>query len=186
MKHGKGLSMFKYKSLMFEVLTVIALFVIGCQFTITNVDDEEDNNNIPFNTPRIFSFTITDSFQQTSFDFDQQVHLNAGVLGGEFDVFYSASADGYYVSLSLNDKNNSGGGVMFFNGVCGFSSCVVDLTCRFTNAIKMSCGNIGPGNQEVDVSSLVTAIPMDAYIILQVCNAEYSICVEQYQAVELQ
>lgn len=176
--------MSKIQLLLFEVVIVSLFLISGCKFLITNIDEDEISKT-PTN-PEINSFTITDSYQQTSFDYDQQVHINGGISGGEFDVSYSASRDGYYVSLALNDRDISDGGITFFNGICGSSSCAVDITCRFTNAINMLCGNIGPSNQEVDVSSLVTAIPMDAYIILEVCNLEYTICVQQYQAIELQ
>ncbi len=175
------------KSLILGILTTFAVLYAGCRVMITNFDEDEI---IQISTnPEVHSFAITDSYQQTSYDFDQPAHINGGISGGEFDISYSVSNEPYYVYLTLNNQNISGGGITFYNGICGYSSCSVDITCRFTNAIKISCGNIGigyPSNPEVDVSPLVTAIPMGAYIILRACNSEHSICVEQYQAIELQ
>ncbi len=166
----------------FKIAMVSLALISGCKVLITNFDEDQDEAL----NPQINSFTITDSYQQTSSSFDQQMGINAGVSNGEYDVYYSVSREAYYVSLSVNDKSISDGGISFYNSTCGYSACAVDLNCRFTNAINMSCGNIGPSNQEVDVSSIVTAIPMDAYIILEVCNSEYTICAQQYQPVELQ
>ncbi len=175
----------KGQILLFKMAIASLVFISGCKVLITNFDEEDDVIVAP-NNPEIYSYTIIDSYQQTSLDFDQQMGINAGISNGEFDIYYSISKQAYYVSLSVNDKSISDGGISFYSGTCGYSACAVDLTCRFTNTMNMSCGNIGPGNQEVDVSSMVTAIPMDAYIILQACNLEYTICTQQYQAIELQ
>lgn len=177
--------MSKGQSLLFKLLIVSLALISGCKVLITNYDEEQDDT-LTSNNPEIYSFTIIDSYQQTSFDFDQQVEINAGISSGEFDVSYSVSGEAYYVYFILSNQKISGGGITYYSGVCGYSSCAVDLTCRFTNAIEMSCGVIGGSNQEVDVSPLVTSIPMDAYVILRACNSAHSICVEQYQAVELQ
>ncbi len=175
----------KGHSIILKIVIVSLALISGCKVLITNFDEDEVDILSPKN-PEIYSFTIADSYQQTTSDPDTQLQINGGISGGEFEVDYIVSQEGYYVSLSLNDRSVSGGGITFFNSVCGSSSCSVNITCRFTNDMKMSCGNIGPSNQEVDVSSMVTAIPMDAYIILEVCNFEYTICAQQYQAVELQ
>ena len=150
---------------------------------ITNFEeDETDVSTIP----NINSFSIVDSFNQTTGDPDNQLQINAGVLGGEFGVSYDINEEAYYVSLGLNDTNVSNGSVIFYNNTCGNSRCIANITCRFTNSVAMSCGVIGVGNPDVDVSSIVTAIPMDAYLILQVCNSDHSTCSESYQLVELQ
>ena len=150
---------------------------------ITNFEeDETDVSTIP----NINSFSIVDSFNQTTGDPDNQLQINAGVLGGEFGVSYDINEEAYYISLGLNDTNVSNGSVIFYNNTCGNSRCIANITCRFTNSVAMSCGVIGVGNPDVDVSSIVTAIPMDAYLILQVCNSDHSTCSESYQLVELQ
>ena len=170
---------FKWRISLILILVVIG----GCRVMITNFEEDEITVSI---NPKINSFSIVDSFNQTTSDPDTQLQINAGVLGGEFGVSYDINEEAYYISLGLNDTNVSNGSVIFYNNTCGNSRCIANITCRFTNSVAMSCGVIGLGNPEVDVSSIVTAIPMDAYLIIRACNSENSMCSESYQSVDLQ
>ena len=150
---------------------------------ITNFEEDELD---PSDPPAINSFAITDSYNQTTTNPDFQLHINAGISAGQFVVSYNINAEAYYVTLAVNNVNTSTGSLVFYNSTCGSTACTADITCAFTNSMTMYCGIVGPSNPEVDVSSKILAIPTDAYLVIQVCNSDYSICSEYYQSVELQ
>ena len=171
------------QSFIYQWLLLFIFLVTGCKVMITNYDEDELGFS---DTPEIISYAITDSYNQTTNDRDFKLQINAGILGGEFGVSYYINDDAYSVSLAVNNTNVSDGALIFYSGICGSSACTVNMSCRSTNSVTMYCGVVSADNPEVDVSSIVTAIPMDAYLILQVCNSDHSTCSESYQLVELQ
>ncbi len=159
------------------MVCVVFFSNIGC-----NVSSDSDDLEIN-------SLFFVDSYQQTSENYDSPVQINATIASGEFDITYDVSEENYYMNLILNDEEMSDGGTSFYNDLCRSSLCPTTLTCRFTTELKMSCEDIGidyPGNPEVDISSLITALPTDAYIVFKLCNVEQTKCVEQQQLVQLQ
>ena len=161
---------------------MLSLVLAGCNASSIEDDFELDE-------PSINALEITDSYSQTVDSPDDVAAINATIAAGEFNMIIEADNDVFYVNFMLNDQQISDGGISFYNDNCGSGSCSISITCRFTTELKMSCGNIGPdypGNPEADVSSLTTALPMDAYIIIQVCNATHTTCTEQYQSIQLQ
>lgn len=165
-------------------LIILCATVILTACNANSIDDDSE-----LGEPSIDSFEVTDSYGQTP-DYPNDIAaINATIAAGEFDVVLDAGNDAFYVNFMLNDQSISDGGISFYNDNCGSDACSISITCRFTTEVKISCGNIGedyPGNPETDVSSMVTALPMDAYIVVQVCNAAHTNCTYKYQTIQLQ
>lgn len=169
-----------------KVYTLILLYaaVILTACDANSIDDDSE-----LGEPSINTLELTDSYSQTVNYPGDVAAINATISAGEFDVVLSAEDGTFYVNFMLNDQSISDGGISFYNDNCGSGTCSISITCRFTTEVKMSCGNIGedyPGNPETDVSSMVTALPMDAYIVVQVCNAAHTNCTYKYQTIQLQ
>jgi hypothetical protein len=139
--------------------------------------------------PEILSFTVIDSYQVSSEigGRDEALGINAGINVGQFTASWSVDSNSYYVQLALSRDSMGTESIRFFN--THGTQTLTTMTCRFTGALKMSCGEIGPNfplNPEIDVSPLITALPMHAWLLLSVCDNEIYECDTRYQKVWLQ
>ncbi len=165
-------------------LVLLCTVVILTACNANSIDDDSELGG-----PLINTLELTDSYSQTVDYPDDVAAINATIAAGEFDVVVEAADGAFYVNFMLNDERIAHGGISFYNDNCGSGSCSIAITCRFTTEVKMSCGSIGedyPGNPETDVSLMVIALPMEAYIVVQVCNAAHTNCTYKYQAIQLQ
>lgn len=164
------------KLMNFCLLALLVAFIYGC--------DQEQVKG-----PDILSFSVVDSYLVSSENGgrDEAIGINAGINSGEFTVSWSTNSSSYYAQLALSRDAIGTETIKFFNKN-GFSSAIT-MTCRFTTALKMSCGEIGPDfplNPEVDVSSLITALPLNAWLLFSVCDNEVYDCETRYQKILLQ
>lgn len=139
--------------------------------------------------PGIESFVVVDSYQVSSATdgYDTSVGLNPNISSGAFEVAWSIDQSDYYLSLAVALDEAGADAIQFYDGVESRATGSID--CHFTTALKMSCGDVGPDypfNPETDVSPIIMALPMDAYLLLTVCDYEQTECDTQYQYVELQ
>ena len=169
---------------MFRILIITSITIVLAACEANSIDDDSE-----LGEPSVEAMEITDSYSQAVDHPDDVAEINATINAGEFNLVMELENDAFYVDFMLNDQEISDGAISFYNDNCGSGACSVSITCRFTTELKMSCGNIGPdypGNPETDVSSLVTALPMDAYLIVKVCNATHTNCSEYDQRIQLQ
>lgn len=138
----------------------------------------------------INSFTITG----TGVGAGGKQEINANITGGNFVTQWDVStSDPYRIDLyvSENATLEKASDIRFFGKNCG-SGPLLECTgsgrfdCRFTTQNKISCGIISATNPEKDLTGFLTALPMDAYIIIEACNGLVTSCKEAAVLVEFQ
>ena len=121
--------------------------------------------------------------------------INASVNGGEFTTDWSVTAatDPYhsrlYVSADATLSTNTD--VQFFGVNCGSGmlhgcNSTASFTCRFTTQNHISCGVLNQVNQGEDLTTFLTGLPEEVYILHQACDGLFSSCVTRAIKVELQ
>lgn len=135
--------------------------------------------------------SFQNAIQSDGIEQDTPVLINAGIRNGEFTVLWSVSEPGYYAALSLNGHTGTASSIGFYDQRCPNDHCTetTQITCRFTTGMKMSCGDIGPdfpSNPEIDVTALVDQLPINRYLVLQVCRSDLTDCNSEHRAIQLQ
>lgn len=138
---------------------------------------------------KIKSFSITGSANESS----GIVPINSSINSGEFSVSWQASSsDPYSVGLFISSDQSlsKSTDVKFFGQNCGglsIYSCnnTGNFSCNFTTENRLSCDLASP-NQGTNISSFINEIPMDAFIVIEVCNGLRDDCKESSVAIQLQ
>jgi hypothetical protein len=151
-------------------------------------------------TVEIDNFTVVDSYNTSSnvHDPDSPIAINASIINGAFNVQWDvdSSESSYYVELSISTTQLNGGVTLpFYDARCGADiarySCnrQVTIQCHFSYGIELSCGDIAPVdpfNIPADVTGVITALPIYAYLRMRACTPDLSTCATRYQLVEWQ
>lgn len=138
--------------------------------------------------------TVIHSFSVTGSDTDGDVTaINAGINEGAFSFRWNLSSDSLYhvdLYLSADTVANNSGDRKIFSRNCNveLSDCQsfsAEYPCNFTTENNMVCGK--PGNiTNTNVSSFVTTLPVDGYLVLKACNGLFDSCDEKSVKIQLQ
>ncbi len=121
--------------------------------------------------------------------------INAGVSGGEFAIDWDIESTTVYNFRLLVSDNNTYevlDDLEIFALSCGPVATTFNCNqtghfdCRFNNSNEMSCGVVAPGNLAEDLTSFLTALPANAFLIAQACNSLAEDCEIAPVAIELQ
>lgn len=139
----------------------------------------------------INSFTVAGSAAPTS----GVTPINAGVSGGSFTIDWDIESTTVY-NFSLFVSNNNTYEVPddpeIFSLSCGPVAATFNCNqsghfdCRFNNSNEMSCGVVAPGNSAEDLTSFLSALPANVFLIAQACNSLAEDCQIAPVAIELQ
>ena len=111
---------------------------------------------------------------------DPNMKLASNYQNGEFLMSWGVDTQkGYIASVYLSDDNalNPDQDVEIYTGNCGNVAgltCHTDtgLNCHFTTDNKLYCDDHKP----VDITSHLTSLPADKYLIIRACNALATSC----------
>lgn len=116
---------------------------------------------------------------------DSAVIIDPAIDEGAFNIHWDIdSSDPYHIELYLSEDSqlSKSSDVNFFGQNCSSASSIFncssvgDFDCRFTSENKISCGTISAANNEKTVTSFMTTLPKDAYIIIEACNGLFDSC----------
>ena len=166
------------------LLTVLVVLLSACsgggveEVDISIVDDLTLETSASSNT------TSDDGVNLESFNMDPNT-VNPAIDGGAFEISWEASnfSSGYYARLLFSlDTSPSDGDAVVFAEFCSTDDCgqtEVTTTCFFTSSNVMSCLGFGG----VNLSSFIPALPVDAFLILQLCDdPEFTSCSNEFEA----
>ncbi len=150
------------------------------------VDETEDDG-----TTTINNFSTSSSADLSK----SLVAINPAIDDGAFNIQWNIdSSDPYHIELYLSEDSqlSKSSDFNFFGQNCGSPSTVFncssvgDFDCRFTSENKISCGTINSANKEKDATNFMTALPKEAFIIIQACNGLFDSCKESASQVVFQ
>jgi len=173
--------------------TIIALLIIT--LTACSGSDGEtpgskpELGTSPEITATISSYTITGTDTHTP---PNPAPIDANISSGNFIIEWNANDAVGNVGqtklyLSADDTLTTASDVEFFSSLCGiFNDCDENgdaaLGCTFTTANLLSCST----DPAIDITTFLTGLPMQAYIILEACKNPWlpADCVNQAAFVE--
>ena len=126
---------------------------------------------------------------------DSSVVINPAIDEGAFKIQWNIdSSDPYHIELYLSEDSqlSKSSDVNFFGQNCSSASAIFNCTsvgdfdCRFTSENKISCGTISAANREQNVTSFMTTLPKEAFIIIEACNGLFDSCEESVSQVVFQ
>lgn len=126
---------------------------------------------------------------------DSSVVIDPAIDDGAFNIQWNiSSSDPYHIELYLSEdaQLSKSSDVNFFGQNCSSSSTIFncssvgDFDCRFTSENKISCGTISPANKEHNVTTFMTTLPKEAFIIIEACNGLFDSCAESASSVVFQ
>lgn len=134
--------------------------------------------------PELRSFDMFDSYDiDTRVDGRTALALNPYLYGGLFDIFWRVnSLEDYKVELRINDRPSPVASFLIHSTWCGagrWCDQSGSLICEYTPHLSLAC----EGRPLVDVSPLFPRLPIELYLILQVCDGNSSYCEFDYYPV---
>ncbi len=139
----------------------------------------------------INSFTVTGSAAPTG----GVTPINASVSGGNFTIDWDIESTPVY-NFRLFVSNNNTYEVLddpkIFALSCGPVAATFNCNqtghfdCHFNSSNEMSCGVVAPGNFAEDLTSFLTALPANVFLIARACNSLAEDCEIEPVAIELQ
>lgn len=128
--------------------------------------------------------TSGDGVNLESFNVDPNT-INPAIDEGEFEISWEASnfINGYYARMLFSlDTRASDDDAIVFSVLCSTDDCgqtSVSAICFFTSSNVMSCGGLGG----VNLSPYIPSLPLDAFLILQLCDdPEFNSCSSEFEA----
>ncbi len=131
----------------------------------------------------------------TSANNTSAITLNPAVNSGVFKIEWDVSLlKPYHIDLYLSSDPFLNGATVIniFEHDCSRSgensNCDLKakVNCKYTSNNYLSCATKKLDNKNIDISSFLNTIPKDAYLVLEVCNSNYSSCELSSNAVVLQ
>ncbi|GAB1263860.1 hypothetical protein [Aurantivibrio infirmus] len=149
---------------------------------------------VPYNPPSLEAFHVVDSLGVSSEDFiDPFLVLNPYIDGGQFEIYWDVLNEyDYSVELRINDVPFIEGSRFVSSDYCGIGlDC--DLSgiqfCEYYADFSMSCdppGTNNPNQTVVRFDDMISTVPQDMYLILDICDTESDYCEYRVQEVSLE
>lgn len=151
-------------------------------------------NSIAFNVTEttIHSITVTG----TSDKIGDVTPINPSENGGDFSIdWHVTSSDPYHVDVYLrvdDTISKQQGDIRVFQQNCGSVSQLyrcdqfASFACHFNSTNEFYCGTLSPANAIRNLTTFLSAIPMDANLIFKACNSVLSNCREAVVPVQFQ
>lgn len=147
------------------------------------------STNTPSNTDTVINaFSVTGSSSN-----GDVTEINAGINGGAFTFRWDLTAETlHHVNLYLSEDAiaDDSKDKKIFSRNCNvtLSDCQSfsqEYPCKFTTQNRMECGRTG-NIIATNVSTFVTALPKDGYLVLKACNGLFNKCDEAAVKIQLQ
>ncbi|MET0356650.1 MAG: hypothetical protein ABW044_07705 [Cellvibrio sp.] len=159
------------------VLIVLSILLAGC--------GGSSSESRPIETdpvPILVSFDMVDSFEVDTATSNRALEVASDIDNGIFDIRWRVnSLEDYQVNVSVNSVADPHKSILVYSEVCGLGlACDQggNLICQYTADNNLSCGR-GP---IVSISRL----PLDLYLIFEVCDLDSSYCRYRYYPVYME
>lgn len=147
------------KGILLAGLMILALTGCGGSSSSANSGGTSGNGGTPYEltTLKVSPASFTPGTPSFSITF------NVDNPNSPYDIHFFLSADD---TLSTSDTEILTGECGALDDDCGANMHPVTVDCDYTNSLELSCAGTAP----IDLSTFLTTIPKDAFLIVKTCD----------------
>jgi hypothetical protein len=171
------------KILLAAMIACISLAISGCGDDSVAADPHHEDY-----VPELLLFDIIDSYDtDTAQPNHPPLALSPYLYDGLYEIFWEVnSLEDYTVTLRINDRPTLTNSLVIHSQVCGAGRRCDQggsWMCEYTNDFYMSCDG---SSFERDIYPLVSSVPQQVYLFLEICDSDSGYCEYDYYPVTLE
>ena len=168
----------RYRNFITLVFISILIGACGAEARLSYYDD--DHYDAPDDEPTLYEFHIIDTYGvNTEFDSDE-LAISPYINAGEFEVFWDVYSDGdYFAEVRFNTQPTTDRSRLISSEYCGpglYCNTHQYQFCDYNTNFYLRCESSDGEVQSEYIGDLITTLPQQGFLILQVCDVNFFSC----------